>query len=77
MKIFAVIVICVLITQLVPTTYANKIYQLCTKTPRERNLKSIQSIKSIHENVRYHCKLCPYTKIRARYISEHVKFIKN
>jgi len=25
MKIFAVIVICVLITQLVPTTYANKI----------------------------------------------------
>ncbi|MFN9902891.1 MAG: hypothetical protein ACK55Z_29760, partial [bacterium] len=41
--------------------------------PRERNLKNI---KSIHENVRYHCKLCPYTTNRARYISEHVKFIK-
>ncbi len=37
----------------------------------ERNLKNI---KSIHENVRYHCKLCPYTTNRARYISEPTIF---
>ncbi len=51
--------------------HANKVWQCahCNyKTARESNLKS--HTKSIHENVRYHCKLCPYTTTRTGLLGE-------
>jgi hypothetical protein len=45
------------------------------KAYREYNLK--RHVKSIHENLCYHCDLCSYTTTRTNYLKAHIKVFHN